>query len=127
MNNSVGSFELALVQAPQDDSETFSSDYQEELIHFAKLTRPTSRRAFTMDSADGGGGLIGEFLFNHAQPILNTVGPALVAYIAGRMGHKVRLKVGDVEIEARNREEVEKLLELANEYQKKLASNAPGS
>ena len=67
-------------------------------------------------------GLFGEFL------LPGGVGAAAVAvvgaYLAGRNGRKVRLKVGDVEAEAGTVEEVERLVRLADERGARASDNA---
>ena len=127
MTIKTGHFELVLLQAEKDESDLFSSEYQAELIQFAKRTEPVSRRAFTMDDESGGGGLIGEFVFKNAVPVLKILGPVVIAYITGRIGRKVKLKVPGAEIEAHNIDEVEKLLRLAADYQNRLESNEAAS
>ncbi|WP_322034624.1 hypothetical protein [Burkholderia sp. BCC1970] len=56
-----------------------------------------------------------------AKVIVPLLGPALGAAVAGwfqgRTGRKLRLKVGDVEVEARTPEEVEQLLKQAQALQ----------
>lgn len=44
--------------------------------------------------------LFGEFIFPLAGFLAPVVGGALVAWITGRAGRKLKLKVGDVELEA---------------------------
>jgi hypothetical protein len=52
-----------------------------------------------------------------AAPALGVIGGALGAWISGRAGRKVRLKVGDIEVEARTIEEFELLLQRAQALQ----------
>lgn len=56
-----------------------------------------------------------------AQVTLTTLTPAVtavaVAWITARFGRKVRLKVGDLEAEARTTAEVERLMKIAAEAQ----------
>ena len=60
---------------------------------------------------------VGEFIVPLAQVVGTLgVGGILVAWLQGRAGRKVRLKVGDIEAEARTAEEVEKLLLLAKQF-----------
>lgn len=64
---------------------------------------------------------LGEFLMQYALPLAQVVGPviggAAVAWLQGRAGRKLRLKVGDVEVEARTQEEIEQLLQRAQALQ----------
>jgi hypothetical protein len=57
---------------------------------------------------------LGPFLMEYALPLAQVVGPviggAAAAWLQGRAGRKLRLKVGDIEVEARTVEEVDQLL-----------------
>lgn len=59
----------------------------------------------------------GRILMEYVLPVAQAVGPiigaGLSAWFQGRAGRKLRLKVGDLEVEARTPEEIEQLLELA--------------
>jgi len=67
----------------------------------------------------GGPFLSGEFVLKLA----GRIGPPLIAGIAGwlhgRAGRNVRLKVGDIEVEASTMEEVEELIALVPEIQQR--------
>jgi len=65
---------------------------------------------FAFDAADGGGGLVGEYIIPLAQAIGPTLGVVLVAWLQGRSGRKVRLRVKDVEVEAQTEDEVRTLI-----------------
>jgi hypothetical protein len=71
-----------------------------------------------MESASGGGFSLGEFF-----AVLKTVSPALAvtvgAWLQKKYGRKVKLKYKDVEIEATTVEDVERLIKLIEERQKK--------
>ena len=56
--------------------------------------------------------------------VVPAVITAFTTWFVARAGRKVRLKIGDVEAEAFNIEDVKQLLELADERTKKLASEA---
>jgi hypothetical protein len=43
----------------------------------------------------------------------------ITAWLAAKLGRKVRIKFGDVEVEARNVDELRKLLDLVDEHRKK--------
>lgn len=107
---------LTLVRSA-DDAAAFSPNYQTELRQFYQLVRADNVRinavAFTMDSVGASGGLMGEFVIPLAQVIGPVLGGAAVAWLQGRAGRKLRLKVGDIEVEARTPEEIEQLLERA--------------
>lgn len=111
---------LTLVRSSDDDA-TFSPGYQAELSQFYQRVRADQIRvsavAFTMDSAGGGGGLMGEFIVPLAQVIGPVLGGAAVAWLQGRAGRKLRVKVGDIEVEARTHEEIDQLLARAQTLQ----------
>ncbi|MCQ4247044.1 hypothetical protein [Stutzerimonas decontaminans] len=65
------SFELHLVKS-KEDSDIFSPEYQRELGRFSRGAHATSQRCFAMDSAVGGGGPLGEFIFNNAAALITA-------------------------------------------------------
>jgi len=107
---------LTLVRSA-DDEAAFSPNYQTELRQFYQLVRADNVRinavAFTMDSVGASGGLVGEFVIPLAQVIGPVLGGAAVAWLQGRAGRKLRLRMDDIEVEARTPEEIEQLLERA--------------
>jgi hypothetical protein len=108
-----------------DDEAAFSPGYQSELRQFYQLVRADGTQVnpvvFTLDSvgASGGvgGGLVGEFVMPLAQVIGPVLGGAAVAWLQARAGRKLRLKVGDLEVEARTPAEIEQLLQQAQALQ----------
>lgn len=118
--NEAATLRLTLVRS-SDDEATFSPGYQAELSQFYQRVRADQIRisavAFTMDSVGGGGGLMGEFIVPLAQVIGPVLGGAAVAWLQGRAGRKLRLKIGDIEVEARTHEEIDQLLERAQTLQ----------
>jgi hypothetical protein len=118
---------FVLVSA-RPDERLSSPEFQGDLSNFAKAARSDgvtlSARHFVHDAAGGGGGLSGEF-----SALVSALGPAAVgalatalgAFINGKYGRKVRLKIGldgEVEAEAQTVEEVKALLEVAAKYRK---------
>jgi hypothetical protein len=97
-----------------DDEAAFSPGYQAELRQFYQLVRADGIRvsavAFTMDSVGASGGLVGEFVIPLAQVIGPVLGGAAVAWLQGRAGRKLRLKVGGMEVEANTQAEFDALL-----------------
>jgi hypothetical protein len=65
--------------------------------------------------------LFGEFVL----PLANIAGPiigvALGAWITGRAGRKLKLKMGDVELEANSLAEIDDLLRKAAEFKAQLS------
>ena len=72
----------------------------------------------TLDSIDAVGGYTGEIAV-----LAQTLGPVLTgvlgAWLQSKAGRKVRLKDGDIEVEAGTVEEVEKLFDMAAEQRAK--------
>jgi hypothetical protein len=66
-----------------------------------------------MGRREGGIAAIAVYVLPIAQAIAPILGPALGAWLQGRGGRKLYLKVGDLEVEARTLEEVDQLLERA--------------
>ena len=111
-------FELVLEQSC-DDPPPFSDAYQNELREFAKVAKASSQRAFAMDSAVGGGGPLGEFIFNHAEAILTALSTICGVWLNGRLGRKLRLKVGQTLLEATTTEELDAMVKHVKTLQKK--------
>jgi hypothetical protein len=113
-----------------DDQPLLSAEYQEELQKVRSSLRGQGIEAsapfIVMDSPMGGGGYIGEFIIPLAQAIGPTLGVILVAWLQGRSGRKVRVKIGDVEAEGRTFEEVEGLLQKAKKFQDEKSSDGEG-
>ena len=86
---------------------------------FTPLALKHPPRMYFRDAIGGGASLLGEFLIPIAQVVVPALGVVLVGWLQGRAGRKVRLKVGDVEVEARTPEEVEFLLQHVKEFQSK--------
>ncbi|WP_051888583.1 hypothetical protein [Caballeronia sordidicola] len=106
---------LTLVRAP-DDEASFSPGYQAELRQFYSLARAEGGKisavTFTTDKPDGGDGFVGEFLVPFASIAGSTLGAAASAWLQGRAGRTLRLKMGDTEVEANCPSELYGLLSL---------------
>ena len=106
--------EIELQRAP-DDPRVNDPQFQEELNGFAKSLRGTgvtaSQRAMAFDSIDALGYPLGDFVIKTLAPtLIPAVAGLCGAWVQARYGRKVRIKVGDIEVEARTAEEVERLL-----------------
>jgi hypothetical protein len=118
--------EISLKRAP-DDARVNDPKFQEELTEFSKSLRaagiPYSQRGMAFDAVSAVGYALPGFVV-----ALKVIGPSLgaifVAYLHGRFGRKIRLKIGEVEIEAHTAEEVENLLEKVKQFQQEYPSNA---
>jgi hypothetical protein len=106
---------LTLVRAP-DDEASFSPGYQRELRQFYSLARPEGGKidavTFTAAHADGGDGLVGEFMVPFTPVAGSTLTAASGAWLQGRAGRRLHLTMGDVEVEATSAGELYALLNL---------------
>lgn len=109
--------QLRLLRAP-DDSAAFGESYQAELRQFKQHLETAgfavSPTFAAFDSPGAGKALTGQFLISWAPTvvsILGTVGMVAMAWLSGRAGRQLRLKVGDVELEAHSKADIERLVE----------------
>jgi hypothetical protein len=114
-----GKVRFYLRQAP-DEPPTFSADGQSDLRKVVSALRENHIDAdtpfMTLDSAEAVGGYTGEIavLLQAVSPVLTGI---LGAWVQSKVGRKVRLKVGDIEVEARTVEEADRLLQRAQALQ----------
>lgn len=109
---------LSLIGAP-DDVDEHSEEHQRDLRRVEQGLRDAgvqvAPRGLARKGADFGFQLSGEFMV-----LVTTLGvPALTflgAWVQARFGRKVRIKVGEVEVEASTPKEVEHLLEKAKAF-----------
>lgn len=105
-----------------DDPAVQDPAFQAELQKFSGSLRAAgvrfSQRVMTFDAVDATGYALAEYVVKELGPAaIGVIGTAVGAWISGRSGRKVRLKVGDIEAEARTIEEVEQLLQRAQALQ----------
>ncbi|ASW04438.1 hypothetical protein [Paraburkholderia aromaticivorans] len=120
-DSTLSSIELRLMPA-SEDPVVQDPAFQSELRTFHGSLRAADvrflLRARTFDALDAPGYALGEYVIKELGPAaIGVIGTAVGAWIAGRSGRKVRLKVGDIEAEARTIEEVEQLLQRARTMQ----------
>jgi hypothetical protein len=113
---------LFLLPAP-DDPARDTPEYQAELHAFANALRAKRLEVFPMTlirkSVGGASNYVGEFLVAFAA-VGTPLATILGAWLQARYGRKVRLKIGDVEAEARTVEEVDGLLRRAQAFREKV-------
>lgn len=113
--------DLTLIRAA-DDGPLNGREVQDAIAGISRELHRSgvrySQRGMAFDSADAVGFALPEYIIPLAQAVGPTLGVILVAWLQGRAGRKVRLKVGDVEAEARTAGEVERLLTKAMEMQR---------
>lgn len=110
--------ELVLVPA-SDDPPPFSKEYQTELRDFTRQAGAYSQRAFAMDSIVGGGGPLGEFIYDNPGKLLTALTTICGIWIKARYGRKLKMKVGNVVIEANTPQEIELLVKQVKVLQDK--------
>lgn len=119
--------QLRLLRAP-DDSAAFGESYQAELRQFKQQLETAgfavSPTFAAFDSPDVGKALTGQFLISWAATvgsILSAVSEVAVTWMKGRAGRQLRLKVGDVELEAHSPADIDHLLAQALALKTQLA------
>jgi hypothetical protein len=116
---------IKLERAPDDPPEN-DPKFQNELREFSKSLRAAgvdfSQRGRTFDAVDAHGYALAEYAIKQLAPVaIPAITGAIGILLQARYGRKVRLKVGDIEAEARTPEEVERLLKSAAALQDRAA------
>jgi hypothetical protein len=106
--------ELTLVGAPDDAA--FTGEGQGEAEKFDAALRRRRLQVTAIAVGSGPGILTGQFLVTLGPPAIAAIAAVAGAWVQARYGRKVRLKVGDIEAEARTTEEIETLLRRAAEF-----------
>jgi hypothetical protein len=81
----------------------------------------SSSEGFSMLDVNEVSVLIGNFVFNNAQALITAVTAYGVAWLNGK--RKLKLKMGDIEIEASNLKEIEALVKLAQDFDNNLSND----
>ena len=119
--------DLTLIPGPNDPPFR-SPDYQAELRQFEQCLRsnglevsPTIELREAWTPVPVPAPYLGDFTIKLAAIVGPVLGTGIGAWLQARIGRKVRLRVGPdgFEAEARTTEEVEKLLDLAREFQQR--------
>ena len=114
---------FTLIPAPDEAAPT-DLERQQEMMRRLPVNVWDGVRAGSL----GRGAMIGDiqasagpltFDIHTALSALPTLGPAFAAWIAGRYGRKVRVKVGDIEVEAATAKDPSALLHEAQQSKKK--------
>lgn len=110
---------LTLIAA-DDEGAICTPEFQRDIAPIGAALRHAgieySQRAMAFDSAQALGFPLPEYLLPLIQTIGPTLGVVLVAWLQGRAGRKVKIKIGDMEAEGRTPEEIERLLKFALTY-----------
>lgn len=126
-NESIGTIRIRF-DASVSDSPLNSPEYQRQLAEvdaaFKAEGLDVQPRLRFHDAIGGGGIYVGEFILKLAPEIGTILTAVLIAWLKGASGRKVRLKVGDVEAEARTVADIEKLIKQAERL--RTSSRKPG-
>jgi len=111
--------DLRLILVPAaDDAPLSSREYQQALSDFVAALRALNvevvSRAYAFDALEGGGGLSGQFTVIAATlaPVITGAAGFAGAWFQAKYGRKIRVKFGDIEIEAPTLEELKEALRL---------------
>jgi hypothetical protein len=109
------------LDAGPDDPPLRDAEYQESLRGVEQALRMegvTCSPLVSLQKAVGGGEwYVGEFIIEIAKSgVPAALATAVGAWLHARYGRKARLKIGDIEAEARSVDEVEKLVKLAEKH-----------
>jgi len=110
---------LGLMLGPDEqpfDSPTSQNEFNDIYEAMKAHGLVVEPRILVRKSAGSGVRLLGEFLVPIAQVGIPALAGILVGWLQGRASRKVRIKVGDVEAEAGTLEELETLLQRAQEF-----------
>jgi len=110
-----------------EDPDVFGKEYQSELQSFRYSLQKdgieVSSSDTKMDSPAAGAGWVNEFLIPLIQVTAPVVGTLIGSWLQGKANRKVRLKLGDLEVDAQTKEEAEDqlrtLIELRSRLEKK--------
>ena len=109
---------ISLVRS-QDDAASFGADYQGELRDFRDAVNASgtaiSPRIAAFDSVGTTGGHTSEFIIPMTQAIVPFLTAAVVVWVGRKNGRKLRLKVGDTEVEGNTEEDIKLLVAKAKE------------
>ena len=116
-----GQLDLELAGAPEDPA-VGDQAFQVELETFCGALHQAgisySQRAIAFDAINALGYPLGEFAILVLGPsAVHVLSSAINAWLRGKAQRKVRMKFGDVDVQASTPEEVEKLLESAAKFQ----------
>jgi hypothetical protein len=110
--------------AAQTDPPLHSSEYQAGLKEVASalqaLDAKVSFQMSMQEAVDAPSFLHGVFTIQNVKSVGLVLGPIIGAWLQARYGRKVRLKIGDIEAEARNVAEVEELLKTAEKVRPRI-------
>lgn len=115
---------LILAAAP-DDPAVADPEYQRGLSAVGEALREagilSAQRRVTFDAVGAAGYSVGQYIIALAPVAAPVIGVAVGVWITARSGRKLRIKVGDIELEAHSSAEIEHLLAQAIALKAQLA------
>jgi hypothetical protein len=105
----------------EDDQPLYSPAYQHELKDLSIAFEAQGVKiSYVVELEESAGPsqspLLGTYMIDLAKAAGLMIGPIVGAWLQARYGRKARLKIGDIEAEARTPEEVEKLIARASRF-----------
>jgi hypothetical protein len=115
--------ELHLIAA-LDDAPSWEPEYQGELFYVNHRLAAGGVEYSCLVEGPGCKGpveaaALGELFIKFTEHAVPVIGTVVGAWLHSKYGRKVRLKVGDIDAEAQTPEEVQGLLERAQEFQQR--------
>ncbi|MFM0408805.1 hypothetical protein [Paraburkholderia dipogonis] len=110
--------QMTFAQANDETESSYLQDARSVAREIRVAGGTSIKPAITaMGRREGGIAVIASYVLPVAQAVAPILGPALGAWLQSRAGRKLRLKVGDLEVEARTLEEIDQLLQRAQALQ----------
>jgi hypothetical protein len=117
--------EIAFLPAP-DEGSLYQETVQRDLnAATSQLTGPgISHRRFTQDSIDVVTINLGEVIIKLGIGVITGVASVAAAWLHARAGRKLRIKIGDIEVEAGTPKELKGLLETVQKVEREAAERS---
>lgn len=119
-----GDFSLELIKSPDDPARDNDPGFRAELSTFSNALRNAniqfSQLEMMFKSVGAEGFPLPELILAAkalaSSPAVTVLGGVLATWLGARYGRKVRLKIGDIEAEARTQKKLDELLEKAARF-----------
>ncbi|CAB3775085.1 hypothetical protein [Paraburkholderia humisilvae] len=116
--------QLAFIQAPDETGQDYLRDAKLAARDIRSAGGTSIMPALTvMNRIDGEVVVIATYVLSVVQAVGPIVGPAFGAWLQGRAGRKLRLKVAEIEVEARTVDQIDELLSQAKVLQANQGEN----